>query len=155
MPCVEIVTVVSERGSREMYALLCDTERFAQFTESIESLQVERADAATAVSTWRVRFRSGVLQWTEADVYDRERLTIAFHQLDGDFASFHGCWSVEPLPQGCRVRFTARFDFGMPTLAPMVDPIAEVALRESIGEIVVGLAAAGATALDEGPAVAG
>jgi ribosome-associated toxin RatA of RatAB toxin-antitoxin module len=152
MPHVDIVTIVSDRDGREMYELLCDTERYAQLTDAIESLGVERDSDTTAVSTWRVRFRSGILQWVEADVYDPELLTIAFAQLEGDFERFHGRWSVEPEPHGCRVHFTAEFDFGMPTLAPMIDPIAEAALREAVGEIVAALAAAPAASSPAAPA---
>ena len=147
MKRVDISTLVSDRDSTEMYELLSETERFPQLTDAIESLRIERGTDTTAVSTWRVRFRNGILQWTEADVYDPELRTIAFDQVDGDFDSFRGTWSVEPGEHGCVVRFIAEFDFGMPTLAPMVDPIAEAALCENVAQIVSGLAAAPRRAL--------
>ena len=37
------------------------------------------------------------------------------------------------------MRFSVDFDLGMPTLAPMIDPIAESTLRENVVAIVRGL----------------
>lgn len=144
---LEMATRVSGLDSARMYELLCDTERYPDLTDAIESLRVEQRTATTAVSTWRVRFRNGILQWTEADVYDPKLQTIEFDQIEGDFDSFSGAWSVDSQEQGCIVRFTAQFDFGMPTLAPMVDPIAEAALRENVAQIVARLSECSVEAL--------
>ncbi len=90
-------------------------------------------------SDWVVNFRNGILAWTERDAVDRTARTIAFEQLDGDFAVFTGSWAVAPDGDGTVVRFEATFDLGMPSLAPMVDPIAERALVDNIRAILEGL----------------
>jgi ribosome-associated toxin RatA of RatAB toxin-antitoxin module len=140
MARVEISIPVSDRGAAEMYALLCDTKRYPELTDAVLSVHVEKKNDSTSVSSWSVRFRNGIMTWTEVDTYYPERRTVEFTQVDGDFDHFTGTWSVEEDGTGCAVRFCAEFDLGMPTLAAMIDPLAQMALQENVTNIVAGLA---------------
>ena len=80
-----------------------------------------------------------MLAWTERDVVDPAARRIDFEQVDGDFVVFTGVWAVEPDGDGVTVRFTASFDLGMPSLAPMVDPIAVRTLVDNVQAILRGL----------------
>ncbi|MBI1758709.1 MAG: SRPBCC family protein [Actinobacteria bacterium] len=90
-------------------------------------------------SDWAVHFRSGILRWSEVDRFDRGVLTIAFDQTSGDFEEFSGLWQVQPAGSGCEVRFDAGFDFGIPSLAGILDPIAARVLTETIAAVLTGL----------------
>jgi hypothetical protein len=59
--------------------------------------------------------------------------------VDGDFAAFTGSWAIEPDGEGSIVRFQASFDLGMPSLAPMIDPIAQRTLADNVRAILGGL----------------
>src|SRR5205814_131192 len=83
--------------------------------------------------------RTGILHWTEIDRIDQGRLLIEFRQSVGDLARFDGVWSVHPAAGGTQVVFEAEADLGMPTLAPLLNPVAERTLRETIREILTGL----------------
>jgi ribosome-associated toxin RatA of RatAB toxin-antitoxin module len=123
----------------DVFERICNFERYPELTDAVRSVVVTpRADGSLA-SAWEVNFRNGILRWSETDRVDREQRTIEFEQLDGDFEAFTGRWSVEPANGGCVVGFEAAFDLGMPTLAPMLDPIAEGALRENVARILDGL----------------
>ncbi|MDV3205559.1 MAG: cyclase, partial [Rhodococcus ruber] len=89
--------------------------------------------------SWTVKFRKGLLRWTEHDVLDRDAGTIAFTQLEGDFEVFDGTWRIGRTEDGASVVFDARFDLGIPSLADILDPVAEGALRENIALILSGL----------------
>jgi len=91
------------------------------------------------VSEWTVAFRSGLLRWTERDVLDPVALSISFTQLAGDFETFAGTWTVEPVSDGTVVTFEAVFDLGIPSLADILDPVAEATLRSNILVILRGL----------------
>ncbi|KAA0942490.1 type II toxin-antitoxin system RatA family toxin [Streptomyces apricus] len=90
-------------------------------------------------SDWEVYFRNGILRWTESDRFDPADLAIAFTQLDGDFEEFEGEWRISQRPGGCLVDFRAGFDFGIPSLAGILDPVAERVIKETIARVVIGL----------------
>lgn len=90
-------------------------------------------------STWEVEFRDGVLRWREEDRLDHANRTIAFRQIEGDFESLSGSWRAADHEGNCRITFVADFDFGMPSIQSIVDPIAERELSDNIDEILTGL----------------
>lgn len=132
---VEIERVVAEAEPKLLFERLADFGSYAEFTEAVHEVTVREEADGRSVSDWKVQFRNGVLHWTERDEIDWAGLVIRFEQITGDFASFNGYWAVEPTPEGALVRFVADFDMGIPSLAPMLDPIAERALRDNIEQM--------------------
>jgi ribosome-associated toxin RatA of RatAB toxin-antitoxin module len=125
----------------EAYRRLSDFPRYPSMTDTVREVVVEPpAEDGSVVSTWTVRFRSGLLQWTERDVLDPVDRTITFTQLRGDFHRFDGQWRSQPAEGGgTEITFDATFDLGMASLEAILDPIAEATLRENILLIVQGL----------------
>ncbi|WP_405655849.1 type II toxin-antitoxin system RatA family toxin [Streptomyces sp. RK9] len=121
---------------------------YPELAPVVRSVAVHEVSAAEETSDWEVYFRNGILSWTEEDRLDRARLTIDFSQLDGDFESFTGSWRVSRADTGCRVDFDAEFDFGIPSLAGILDPVAVRVFKETIARIVSALFA-GAAVLDD------
>lgn len=151
MRTVEIVARVDGGDPSEVFEVLTDFERYPEATEIVRAVSTAGGDGPRLVSTWEVGFRNGVLRWTEEDEFDERRRTITFNQLEGDFDHFAGVWRVEDAEDGCVVRLRAEFDLGMPTLAAMLDPIAERALRENITKIIEGLIDRPVDVLPAGP----
>lgn len=139
MPDVAITAEVPGTTADEVFAAVADFAAYPRHTDAVREVVVSPAPDGAVESAWEVNFRSGVLAWTERDVVDAGARTIAFEQVDGDFAVFTGCWAVDPGAVGSRVRFEASFDLGMPSLAPMIDPIAERTLSDNIRAILSGL----------------
>ena len=134
------ICVEATHEATETYRRISDFGRYPDFTETVREVVVHPADAdGSVVSEWTVNFRNGLLCWTERDVLDRERMAITFTQLTGDFETFNGVWTVEPHTEGSRVTFEAEFDLGIPSLAAIVDPVAEATLRSNILLILQGL----------------
>ena len=125
----------------EAYRRLSDFARYPAMTDQVREVFVEEPAAdGSVVSTWTVKFRSGLLQWTERDVLDPVERTITFTQVRGDFHTFEGGWRLAAAdPGGTEITFDATFDLGMASLEAILDPIAEAALRENILVIVEGL----------------
>ncbi|MFE9632386.1 type II toxin-antitoxin system RatA family toxin [Streptomyces sp. NPDC006463] len=120
----------------EAYARIRDFARYPELVDTVRKVIVHPSlDDGSVRSDWEVDFRNGVLAWTEEDVFDDSALRISFRQLHGDFETFDGAWTVEAADGGTDVAFTAGFDFGLPTLANIVDPVAERVLRETIAHI--------------------
>ena len=121
------------------YDRISDFARYPELTDTVVSVEVSGADNHAVVSSWTVKFRRGLMCWTEHDTFDRDAGIIKFRQLSGDFAAFRGVWRVAATEEGTEIEFTAEFDLGMPTLADILDPVAESALRDNIILILAGL----------------
>jgi hypothetical protein len=66
-------------------------------------------------------------------------LRIEFEQEAGDFDSFAGAWTLAQQGPDTTVRFVADFDFGIPSLEGILDPIAERVIRETVAWALVGI----------------
>ena len=105
-------------------------------------------------SDWEVNFRNGILKWQEIDRVDREARTMSFVQTEGDLAEFWGEWRVETDDGDTTIHFHAAFDLGIPSLATMLDPVAERALRSNISELISAFASPQVAVFPEPPAAA-
>ena len=140
MPTVNLVLIAPEVDAAECYRRLSDFARYPELTDAVRSVEVDPPGPDGAVvSRWTVLFRKGLLCWTESDTLDPVARTISFRQISGDFASFDGQWSVHQRPVGSEIVFDAQFDLGIPSLAAILDPVAESTLRANILTIVRGL----------------
>jgi ribosome-associated toxin RatA of RatAB toxin-antitoxin module len=136
---VEIVALVPDADAAEVFAVLAEFERYPELTSTVREVELGPELDGRVDSTWSVNFRNGILRWTEHDVIDRDALTITFTQIHGDFATFEGRWRVAPSGDDVTVRFEVTFDLGMPTLDPLIGPVAHRALVDSIRSIITGV----------------
>ena len=136
---IEVTALVTDRSAEEIYEILCDFERYPQLSPEVRSVNIHSSEDGQMLSTWETNFRKGILRWVEKDYFDPTARIIDFEQVEGDIEHFSGRWSVENQPEGCLVRFRARFDMGIPALSNIIDPIAEQALQENIVAIIKGL----------------
>ena len=132
MRTVSLRAIATEVDATTAYDRISDFVSYPELTDTVVSVDVDAADHQAVVSTWTVKFRRGLMRWTERDTFDRDAGTIEFEQLSGDFASLEGMWRVTATEEGTEIGFTAEFDLGMPTLADILDPVAESALRSNI-----------------------
>ncbi|GAA3308531.1 type II toxin-antitoxin system RatA family toxin [Streptomyces cinereospinus] len=140
MPCfIRVEGLLDNRDADEVFDRVRDFERYADHTDTVREVTVTAADAGTVDSAWAVNFRGGVLRWTERDVVDTATRTVTFEQLTGDFARFVGTWDVRRAGDDVVVLFSCEFDMGIPSLEPIINPVAMRALVDSIGLILRGL----------------
>lgn len=130
---------VQAADADEVFARLADFERYPDFTDAVREVRVRPRADGTLDSDWAVTFRSGILRWAERDVVDPALRSIVFTQTDGDFDTFDGTWRVEQAGADVVIVFAAEFDMGMPSLAPLIDPIAERTLVQNLQRILAGL----------------
>jgi ribosome-associated toxin RatA of RatAB toxin-antitoxin module len=124
----------------ECFGRIADFARYPDLVDVVRSVTVHPVLAGEPEhSDWEVYFRNGILRWSESDELDRSRMVIGFAQIDGDFEEFTGRWRIEPVAGGCDVYFGAEFDFGIPSLAGILDPIAERVFKETIARVLAGL----------------
>ncbi|MFE0046404.1 SRPBCC family protein [Streptomyces albireticuli] len=140
MPTVTLRVLAPAIAPTDAYARISDFARYPELTATVESVVVRPPSPdGSVLSEWAVHFRNGLMKWTERDTFSPEASAIAFEQVSGDFATFRGTWGVGADGAGTLVRFDAEFDLGIPTLAAILDPVAEAALRDNILKILEGL----------------
>ena len=144
---VIVRVVVEEQTARQAYDLICDFRRYPELTDKVNEVVVHPPEADGSLrSDWSVIFRNGLMRWSERDRFVPEALTVEFEQIKGDFEVFHGSWVCEerePEDTGATavtvVTFRSDFDLGIPSLAEILDPVAESTLRDNILRILEGL----------------
>ncbi|UVF77093.1 type II toxin-antitoxin system RatA family toxin [Gordonia mangrovi] len=122
------------------FARLCDFETLAGLVDDVERIEITPVGPGEQISSWGVIFRRGVMQWRERDVIDHDARTISFSLIDGDLAYLEGHWSVEKHEAGCVITFRSEFDFGIPSMAAMLNPLAERELRRNNRAIIAAVA---------------
>lgn len=137
---MEVVNRMPDLPATLAYGRISSFEAYPTYTRAVRRVEVlDRLEADRSVSSWEVSFNDGILRWTEEDRFQPEERRILFRQLHGDLEHFEGEWQVEEEGTGCAIRFSASFDLGVPTLADMLEPVAEQALRDNIELILSGL----------------
>lgn len=119
------------------FGLVADFTRFPDLAEDVHA--VETTPGTPRMSDWEVNFRRGIMRWTEREAVDHQRLRIDFEQTDGDFEEFRGSWHLTDAPLGAEVHFEVTYDFGIESLAGIMDPIAERVIKRAICSVLAGL----------------
>jgi hypothetical protein len=115
-------------------ASIADFGRFPALADDVRD--VAQFDGC---SQWTVNFRRGLMRWHETDVVDTAALRITFEQTEGDFAEFSGSWQLTPVIGGARVDFAVSWDFGIESMAGIMDPIAERVIKRVVLAVLSGL----------------
>lgn len=140
MRIVSLTVIIAHRSDGEAFASIADFASYPKHSAAVRSVVVTEAGPSTQHSTWEVAFRNGLLRWTEEDTLSRATGTISFKQIEGDVDQFEGSWEVRPTADGgARVRFGARIDMGIPTLADVLEPIASRTLLDNTLAIIQGM----------------
>lgn len=139
MPIVNIEALVPVISADVAFARIADFASYSSYTDAVREITVTPVADDILDSTWSVNFRSGTLSWSERDHIDFAARTIRFDQIGGDFDTLRGGWSVNDGSDAVRIGFWIEFDMGMPSIAPIIDPIAERTLAENMTAILRGL----------------
>lgn len=137
---IELTTEIRGVAPAKVLETVVRFERYPELAPHVQSVDVhETLPAETGSSSWELHFRSGLLRWTERERFLLDELRIEFAQETGDFDAFSGGWEFRADGDGCVLRFFCDFDFGIPSLAGILDPIADRVIRETVAWAIVGL----------------
>ena len=128
-----VVTVAEQvwASCEHVYAILSDMTQFPRFMHSIESVVIRQSGPGYTVSEWTARRQGARFRWVERDQFFPEDLRIAYSQVEGDLALFQGHWQLTPIASGCSIELVTEFEFGMPMLQAILNPVATVAIRQN------------------------
>lgn len=128
MPYVE-VTMPVKCEREKIYPIIKNMEKYPEFMTDLISVEVLERDKNTTVSKWVSNVDGRIIKWTEKDIFDDENMHIAYKQIDGDVKKFEGEWILTPVESGTEVKLTVDFEFGIPMISGLLNPIAKKKVR--------------------------
>lgn len=130
MPYVETKTVIKGEGSK-IYDIIKNMSAYPDFMKDLVSVEIlERGDNYT-VSHWVSNVDGRKIVWTERDTFYPEDLKITYRQTEGDLKKMEGQWTIVPCADGCEVTLSVDFEFGIPMIAGLLNPILKKKVREN------------------------
>lgn len=130
MPYVEVTLPVYCEPSK-IYPIIKNMERYPEFMEDLVSVEVIERQGNTTLTNWVSRVDGRIIKWTEQDIFDDENLHIRYSQTTGDLKKFDGEWILSAIQGGTEVKLTVNFDFGIPMIAGLLNPILKKKVRDN------------------------
>jgi coenzyme Q-binding protein COQ10 len=127
MPVVEVRQVVAAPIDG-VYQLVSDMASYPKFMDSVESIDILERGANYTLSQWVARLQGARFRWVEKDWFFPDTYRITYNQIEGDLKVFRGHWALRPVETGTEVELVTEFEFGLPMMAPLLNPVAKVAL---------------------------
>lgn len=130
MPYVEVAMLVHSDPNK-IYPIIKKMEDYPEFMADLVSVEIaERQDNRT-LSKWVSNVDGRIIKWTEEDIFDDENLHIAYAQTEGDLKKFAGEWILTPTADGTEIKLTVNFEFGIPMIAGLLNPILKKKVRDN------------------------
>jgi ribosome-associated toxin RatA of RatAB toxin-antitoxin module len=128
MPIVTTRVELAGLKPEDVWPTLVDFERYPLLMQDVVSVDILQRDATTMLSSWKVLLNGSEFTWIERDIL-QEPYVIRFVQTEGDLEIWQGEWRLDPTPAGLVAVLSVEFDIGIPSMAEILDPIGERAIR--------------------------
>lgn len=130
MPYIEVTThIYCDRA--KIYPILKDMEKYPEFMADLVSVEVIERKDNTTITKWVSNVDGRIIRWTELDVFDDDNMHISYKQIEGDLKNFEGEWILTPVQEGTEIKLTVDFEFGIPMIAPLLNPILKKKVRDN------------------------
>jgi coenzyme Q-binding protein COQ10 len=130
MPYVEVVISVSCDRDK-IYPILKNMDEYPEFMTDLVSVEIIERTGNTTVTKWVSNVDGRIIKWTELDTFDDENMHISYKQLEGDLKKFEGEWVLTPVTDGTEIKLTVDFEFGIPMIAGLLNPILKKKIRDN------------------------
>ncbi|MCE5285040.1 MAG: aromatase/cyclase [Pelosinus sp.] len=130
MPYVEVTMPIYSEASK-IYPIIKDMEEYPEFMKDLVSVKVIERQGNTTLSKWVSNVDGRIIKWTERDIFDDKNLHIVYSQTEGDMQRFEGEWILTVIPDGTEIKLTVDFEFGIPMIAGLLNPILKKKVRDN------------------------
>ncbi|MFC4769853.1 type II toxin-antitoxin system RatA family toxin [Effusibacillus consociatus] len=130
MPLVEVHQTIRGQAD-EVFQLIKDMESYPRFMPSLNEVRVLERGENWTITAWDSTLNGMSFRWRERDEFDDVETRIKYSQIEGDLEKFEGEWIVKQDGDHTRVTLTVDFDFGVPMLSSILNPVAKVKLRQN------------------------
>jgi coenzyme Q-binding protein COQ10 len=123
-----------------VYAKVADMEAYPVHMRTVRSIEVLERGPGRTVTRWTADLGGGrLIRWDEEDLFFPEEGRIRYRLVKGDLKTFQGEWRVEPEAEGTRLTLTVEFEFGLPMLASLLNPVGAVLIRRNMEAMLQGI----------------
>ena len=130
MPYVESKITIKGEGSK-IYEIIKDMASYPNFMKDLVSVEILERGEDYTVSHWVSNVDGRKIVWTERDTFYPEDLKITYAQTDGDLKKMEGAWIIVEQGEDCEVTLAVDFEFGIPMIAGLLNPILKKKVREN------------------------
>ncbi len=130
MPYVESKITIKGDGNK-IYEIIKDMASYPNFMKDLVSVEILERGEDYTVSHWVSNVDGRKIVWTERDTFYPEDLKITYVQTDGDLKKMEGAWTIETQGKECEVTLAVDFEFGIPMIAGLLNPILKKKVREN------------------------
>jgi coenzyme Q-binding protein COQ10 len=134
MPYVEVSKVI-KAPKGQLYDILKDMEKYPEFMKDLKSVKVLERNENTTLTAWETTLAGRTIKWVEKDIFNDSQQHISYHQVSGDLQKFAGEWILTEVEDGTKVTLTVDFEFGIPMIAGLLNPIAKLMIKENSGNM--------------------
>ena len=130
MPCVETKIVING-DSKPIFEIIKNMEAYPSLMHVLVSVEILERGENTSVSHWVSNVDGRKIVWTERDTFYPEEMRFTFCQTEGDLKKMEGEWRLVPVSEGTEVSLLVDFEFGIPMIAGLLNPILKKKVREN------------------------
>lgn len=130
MPFVEVsLPIKAERA--QIYPLLKEMTKYPEFMDDLVSVDILEHGENSTITKWISNVDGRRIAWIEHDIFDDSTMHIAYRQIEGDLKKFEGEWILTPVPEGTEIKLTVDFEFGIPMIAGLLNPILKKKVKDN------------------------
>lgn len=123
--------ILIKGNKNAIYQVIQNMEDYPRFMESLVSVTVLERGKNYDISHWVSNVDGRKIVWTERDDFYPEDFKITYQQTDGDLKKMEGVWELNDEAEGVRVSLTVDFEFGIPMIAGLLNPLLVRKVREN------------------------
>ena len=130
MPYVEVKKIIKATPAA-IYEIVKDMPSYPTFMKDLVSVEILERGADYTISHWVSNVDGRKIIWTERDTFYPEQNKITYAQTEGDLKKMEGEWNIVPQSDACEVTLSVDFEFGIPMIAGLLNPILKKKVREN------------------------
>jgi uncharacterized membrane protein len=118
----------------KVYAIARDIERFPEFMEDVESVEILEQTPERQISRWSsiIREFGRKIAWVEEDHWDDAAKTCTWQQTEGDFTRYEGTWEFTPTTAGATLaKLQIDYEFNVPLLGALIQGIVKKKMQDN------------------------
>ena len=128
----QVVSQIVIQGSKQkIYDVIKDMTAYPRFMQNLLSVEILEQGENTDLTHWVSDVDGRRIVWTERDNFYPEEFKITYAQTEGDLKKMAGAWTLIDVPEGVSVTLTVDFEFGIPMIAGMLNPLLKRKVREN------------------------
>lgn len=128
----QVVSQIIIQGSKEkIYTVIKNMTDYPKFMQDLVSVEILEQGKETDITHWVSNVEGRRIAWTERDNFYPDIFKITYVQTEGDLKKMEGAWKLDDVAGGVQVSLTVDFEFGIPMIAGMLNPLLKRKVREN------------------------